>query len=329
MSREFTKREHVIPQSFGRFAPDNLILHCVCDECNEFFGKYHDSYLARDSFEGLQRSEYGLKDVKSMVSDFIGNRLVMRLADNCEYIGLLLGVKVEEGKLAYAPIPQVGFAKAQQVGWKFMAEPELYEARSLPDGISLQKGILLIPDLDVPRLIRLLWRKGISFKEKNEVFPQPSNSGQIEIEGEYVVDRVIQRAVSKIALNYLAKIAGSDFVLSENFDSIRKFVRYGTLPDYKFFRVSQDPILREDSKIMRQTTGHLIVSEWSGSQNEIKVHFSLFNILTHEVVLTPNYSGMWRDIRTGHHFDITNRRISKLHNAIFVRPVRKILGRLV
>ena len=56
---------------------------------------------------------------------------------------------------------------------------------------------------------------------------------------------------------------------------------------------------------------------------------SIFNILTHEVVLTPNYSGMWRDIRTGHHFDITNRRISKLHNAIFVRPVRKILGRLV
>ena len=92
--------------------------------------------------------------------------------------------------------------------------------------------------MDVPRLIRLLWRKGISFKEKNEVFPQPSNSGQIEIEGEYVVDRVIQRAVSKIALNYLAKIAGSDFVLSENSDSIRKFVRYGTPPDYKFSRVS-------------------------------------------------------------------------------------------
>ena len=183
--------------------------------------------------------------------------------------------------------------------------------------------------MDVPRLIRLLWRKGISFKEKNEVFPQPSNSGQIEIEGEYVVDRVIQRAVSKIALNYLAKIAGSDFVLSENSDSIRKFVRYGTPPDYKFSRVSQDPILREDSKILRQTTGHLIVSEWSGSQNEIKVHFSLFNILTHEVVLTPNYSGMWRDIRTGHHFDITNRRISKLHNAIFVRSIRKIPGRLV
>ena len=55
----FEKREHVIPQSFGRFEPDNMVLKCVCDECNKYFGDDLDMVLARDSMEAFGRIHIG------------------------------------------------------------------------------------------------------------------------------------------------------------------------------------------------------------------------------------------------------------------------------
>ncbi|TID72666.1 HNH endonuclease, partial [Legionella pneumophila] len=63
----FRKREHVLPQSFGRFHPTNFILNDrnkkrdnkVCDDCNDKFGKELELYLGRDSYEGyILRSKY-------------------------------------------------------------------------------------------------------------------------------------------------------------------------------------------------------------------------------------------------------------------------------
>ena len=53
-------REHVIPESFGKFQ-DNLVLECVCAACNALFAREHDLKLARDSVEGLDRFRWGLE----------------------------------------------------------------------------------------------------------------------------------------------------------------------------------------------------------------------------------------------------------------------------
>jgi hypothetical protein len=59
---DFQKREHVIPQCFGRFTPDNLVLRdLVCDECNQFFGDKIELFWGRDSLEGLLRLKHGLR----------------------------------------------------------------------------------------------------------------------------------------------------------------------------------------------------------------------------------------------------------------------------
>lgn len=55
----FNNREHVIPQSFGKFKPTNLILNDknnrvrkVCDSCNQNFGDSIELWLGKDSYEG-------------------------------------------------------------------------------------------------------------------------------------------------------------------------------------------------------------------------------------------------------------------------------------
>ena len=58
----FRKREHIIPQCFGKFSPDNLILYdTVCDDCNQYFGEKIELFFGRDSFEGIERLKHGIK----------------------------------------------------------------------------------------------------------------------------------------------------------------------------------------------------------------------------------------------------------------------------
>ena len=58
----FQKREHVIPQCFGKFTPDNLILYNdVCDECNQYFSENLELFLGRDTLEGIERFRHGIK----------------------------------------------------------------------------------------------------------------------------------------------------------------------------------------------------------------------------------------------------------------------------
>jgi hypothetical protein len=54
----FTKREHVIPQSFGTFGSETPTLQCVCDGCNSFLREL-DQLLARETLEGITRYKKG------------------------------------------------------------------------------------------------------------------------------------------------------------------------------------------------------------------------------------------------------------------------------
>ena len=45
-------RGTLIPSSFGRFR-HGLTLHCVCGECNQFFGKHLELHFARETGESI------------------------------------------------------------------------------------------------------------------------------------------------------------------------------------------------------------------------------------------------------------------------------------
>ena len=53
ISNEFRKREHVIPQMFGRFKNNLILRGFVCDNCNRYFGDNLELALGRDTIEGI------------------------------------------------------------------------------------------------------------------------------------------------------------------------------------------------------------------------------------------------------------------------------------
>lgn len=56
----FTKIEHAIPQSFGRFQNNFALRNLVCDDCNQYFGNHLELFLGRDSYEGHLRFRHRL-----------------------------------------------------------------------------------------------------------------------------------------------------------------------------------------------------------------------------------------------------------------------------
>lgn len=63
----------------------------------------------------------------------------------------------------------------------------------------------------------------------------------------------------------------------------------------------------------RQTNGHLITFDWRIGQMGFVAQLSLFNTVTYQVRICPNYRGIWLpDLRRGHHFDVEGRTIEPL-----------------
>lgn len=53
--------EHVIPKCFGLFR-NGITLHCVCGNCNRFFGDHLELHFDRETGESVVRFQYGLRD---------------------------------------------------------------------------------------------------------------------------------------------------------------------------------------------------------------------------------------------------------------------------
>ena len=57
--------------------------------------------------------------------------------------------------------------------------------------------------------------------------PPPVDSEGLMVEITGTLDKELARAIAKIGFNYLAHVAGADFVLAEHFDQARAFIRDG------------------------------------------------------------------------------------------------------
>lgn len=118
--------------------------------------------------------------------------------------------------------------------------------------------------------------------------------------------------MAKYALNFLAFVCVAAFVLERDFDVIRRFIRYGETPGYDLVRERFGPILRDDSAARRQTSGHLLTVNWAASGVDLVGQVSLFNSVTYAVSLARHYSGVWRPVRSGLHFNLRDRTVQPL-----------------
>jgi len=332
--RNLFDREHVIPESFGKFIPNNLtLIKTVCKECNSYFGIELESFLARDSLDGIMRYKYGLKRFGRNGKKFKSNRVRIKIATKGAWMGALLELcpPQEEKKLSpnailipqadVVLIPQVAFYKATSHEKVHLPLDQITNKKDLiKRGFDLEKGCILIAPSDKSMEKVKAKIKEMGLKTKIKEYDIDDNSkpvkGQlIKVLFESTIDNIIFRSIAKISFNYLTKASGKEFVLSSCFDEIREYIRYGKEIKSNLVRIIHEPILETDTRHFKQTDGHLIVVNWRDDYNlSIISKVSLFNRLTYQITLCKFYRGIVRKIASGHHFDIHSKKISKLRH---------------
>ncbi len=306
--------EHVLPVAFGTFI-DNLTLNEeVCKGCNSYFGRTLDFFLARDSIEALRRLTYGVKPLKE-VEDLPLERLYLRLAQEGEWKGVRMQLRVERGELGVKAMPQVGLAKKGVHGRTYLTDKELADpTTAIPDDWDPEAGITVIAPsrAAAERLVSLLAERGIKGQRRVDLPWGEGEGGRIWVEITSRIDRMTRRSVAKIAFNYMAYVKGADFAGHSDFNETRRFIRHDVSPRYRVVDAIRSPSWATRSQRGVGTKWHLITLEWGELEDHVVGHVSLFNEITYRVTLTRYLSGVWRDIRSGHKFDISKNQVERL-----------------
>jgi hypothetical protein len=136
----------------------------------------------------------------------------------------------------------------------------------------------------------------------------------------YLIDDDVFRTVAKIGFNYLTHEAGGGFTLRPEFDAFRRFVRYGEGNRDDYVTMSTDPLLHEEKRWgIKQTRGHLLAAEWHPRKDCPTGSVKLFNDIHYHLRFATRMNCLWRQIRSGHHFDIADMSIDKMR-AVWWRP---------
>lgn len=320
-SSQYQKREHVIPQCYGKFTPNNLILYkTVCDECNQYFGEKIELYLGRDTIEGIKRYKYGIKPRKFPKRH---KRLKFKIYEEGELKEMIVMPKPSEvpGEIDFKTVTQAGFFKKDKQKYDYFEPQDMPNEKELEEqGYELEKKIIdLIAnnDEDMNYLLRVLKEKGMDIKLGKEIeWPENKKGRKIQVKVNPIIDRIIYRGLSKMAFNYLALVVGKEFVLLEDFNGIRNFIRYDEGKSNDYFCGRGLPILYEDRFLRKYnikgkvTDGHLIIVKWRKMNLISKI--SIFNMATYLIRFCRNFSRVWRPISYGHHFDINSKEVKEL-----------------
>lgn len=311
---EYTKVEHVIPQSFGTFRENFTLLDLVCDECNQFFGDNLEVALARDTLEGHSRVDLGVRTPADFRHGGRRSRIRIKVAE-----GALKGAYVyrdyspTEGAVTLHPVPQVGFRQTGSGDYAYYPldhPPTEQELDELDIDLQHPESIRAF-SVEVEELSEWLAARGIPFQLRgNLAYSRETTSLLCEVES--TIDQTIKRATAKIAFNYLAYWEAGDFVRQASFDHIREFVRNGREAPYPLVNVSGEPILEDERPDGERRVGHLVTLNWASDGVSLVAQISLCNWFRYSVSLSRNYDGQPRRIRRGHFFDLGNRLITEL-----------------
>ena len=298
--------DHVLPEMFGKFHPTSLVLQdTVCIMCNSFFGQGIETALGRDSVEGLSRFTYGSKK-SSEFKSFGKDARLHHFVSEGDFEGFegYLSVNAESGELQLRPIEGVQILRSDDLSDFFPIDeiPE-YDAeihqRIYPRGVGRYR-INGDPHVIVGHMQKLGWP--IEIEEETFVM----EPGPIKTWTTAVVDKDIFRAITKIALNYLASSCGNEYVLDTQFDEIRDFVRYGKQSNS--IRIERAEAM---SLSQRSFTGNCIghfLGVYIDKRGRVQAIVTFFSRFTY-LIDFGNSSGKERQIYTNFSFfdDSTNK----------------------
>lgn len=317
ITKDIESIEHTFPHSFG--CPDNWVLDCVCKPCNNTLGHTIEKWLAGDSLEAVLR----LRHIGSQSGERLRPKRFQVNIPYEERYGGFAGAIMEKNYTSIGPMimpSQVGF-KNKDGKYVYFTQEDLKYPDTLKKTKTLsQKEVkLLAPKPQLAQLIDFVKKIVTDWQPKPEgEFEMTDNmldDGALVLEISARIDSDLQRAVAKIAFNYLAKIQGSEFVLDNCFDEIRSFIKgEGHKP---FVIPDSRPVLINDTSDIRYL-GHIFTIEID-RENNLVAQVSLFNQgLAYHVLLTQDVDPKW-DIIAGHFYDPITKEISELQHGKIIR----------
>lgn len=315
----FSKTEHVIPQSFGKFKDNNLTLNrLVCDDCNLYFSKHLELYLGRDTYEGsVLRYQFNIKNDDEFKTLGKRSKLIEKINEG-DFKGTFATREYskKENKIKLKPLPQIGFLNAGNNNYTYYLLDNIPDKKQLEnEHFDLKKpAAIKVISLDSSIANKILQDKGLGFVKKGTFRMQKGENDKIEMEVSGTIDDTIFRAIAKISFNYLAYWNQDvDFLLHKDFDTIRNFILHGDKPSYDLFRVDQGSILGDESVNGKvRLLGHIITVNWAKDNSSIISKVSLFNWITYSICLAKYYTAAYRNIKKGHFFNLADMRILEL-----------------
>lgn len=325
--REFDK-DHIMPRSFGKFQNGLTLINSVCSECNHYFSKELELFLARDSLWGLMRYRYGLSAFAKPKWDSVPHaRSRLRIDDPslAEWNGALVDLIPPADSKGNNPdiclLPQAAFYKKGTKDKVFFPLDKL--SKQLLSNAKLDlSGCFIIgnSDHDILEVKSAVAKLGISTKqilELSAISSMPRFGQRIRVSVQTRIDAVILRAIAKIAFNYFAFIYGNQLALSNTFDQIREYIRSGSNQDSVWTTPKEGVFLARSGKNARRLEGHVILLEWPSNVGAgVTCKVSLFNYLTFIVTLCRSFKVLIQQRLCGHFYDLASKRVKKLDQSI-------------
>jgi len=311
------KGEHILPQGFGLFA-GNLVLHGkVCDDCNQILGDELDVRIARDTYQGLERFQTGIKDPSEYKHLGARSKISFKVREGLfEGSYAYIEYSQERESLVLKPIEQIGLLK------RIDSKYDFFRLESFPpkEGLDLSrydlkvaKGVMILSErLDEAR--RLLKSAGIHLKAAHPFESGKETYSNVLLEITTTVDDVIRRGIAKIAFDYLAYFNSADVLLSEAFDPVRFYIRNAETPDLPLVHFSNDPILHDEPKNGLQRVGHIVAVKWNAFHDAILSKVSLFNDLTCTVILAYGKRDIAIVVDKGSFWNIANMTVMEIES---------------
>lgn len=314
-------REHVVPEAFGRFENNFVLNGVVCEACNTYFGRHLDIHLARDSIEGLDR--YGQRVRQPNESTRLGGspRLSARINDGGFHDGAEVrwGPSNDGRKLVLLPVPQLGISdnRGRQLWFRveeFPARQDLGQ-HGFAAGTELSIKPFGVAFEEAERLLR---ERGYAINSF-EILGGSDEGTETDIYISGTVDRVLTRALAKIAYNYLA-YHYRRISMMEQFEEVRRYIRFDEIPSKPLVSLAPGDFLAGLPK-EQVPVAHGVGVSWKAGQ--VIGQVTLFFGFHHRVVLADG--GFLIEpsaVAKGHLFDPVNHQIVELtHDPKRGRPL--------
>lgn len=288
-------REHVLQVSFGAFRDAPVLHDCVCHDCNQFFGKSLDLALARQSFEGLQRYRWGVKNPEE-VSKFKYSATDLRADVLGDYSGAWLELAGGSDGVRVRPAPGAAIRNATGDDFSNFTVEQILSGAWKASPVDWRRGIKLFgDDALTDRMRAALTEQGVAARSWRPLVP-PETDGPISVTHSITITSEMRRAIAKVAFNYLAHVAGPTLCLAPAFDTLREYVRFGRIP-------SLDPVHSDDTLpfATKRDDGGRPVVHWLGlssheSHSNLLGSVMLFGSLNHTIVLAEGFTAHQLDL---------------------------------